>query len=177
MRYLTILLLCLGCSSPSGPGAKEVNKEFGKPYQGLRAAVPDLLEGERRLDIFLGILPEVPEGEEAEVLVPESSWANVVYCVARNEDKDPLPEVAALIASTPPDMTIYIWGSPITRKHGFFWDGVDCEAEAIAVYHPKAEDYVYYDLIYARPWWQWRNIKSGLKSLVDAGRKVKKVIP
>ncbi len=93
----------------------------------------------------------------------------MVYCVAINPDKEPLPEVAALISATPPDKLIYLWGSPITIKHGFWWAGVDCLAHAIAVWHPKAQDYVYFDLDYSIPFYKRFEIRELLKKMVKKG--------
>lgn len=168
-------MVSLGCGTPSGPGAKALPGKYGQPYEGLRAAVPDLLDGGRRLDLFIGVPVEVPEGEE--VLDAQPSFSVIVYCVALNEGKDPLTEVSKLVVQTPADRPIYIWGEAIKEKRGFWWDGVTCIAKALAVWHPKARVYVYYDLAYETPWWRWKTIKSGLKTAVEGGKRMKGLVP
>ncbi len=155
------LILCTACAA-RGPGAKRLPETLGQPYQGVRAAAPDMPDGEKRLDIFLGVLPEETEPR----LEPEPEFENVIYCVALNEEKDPLPEVAALISVTPADKLIFVYGKPVTTKFGFWWDGVDCAAVAIGVWHPKARKYVYFDLSYGTPLWQWRFIRAALVKAV-----------
>jgi len=165
---LSVLVLILSaCAGPQGPGQARVNELHGEPIQGLRAAEPDYPGGgdKYRLDIFLGIPKAAPEGE----LEPQPGWADVIYCVAINPDKEPLPEVAALISATPADKPIYLWGTPITIKHGFWWAGVDCLAHAIAVWHPKAQDYVYFDLDYSIPFYKRFEIRELLRRAVKKG--------
>ncbi len=176
---ITLLLLAAlfftGCAKPTEPGEKRLPKMFGQAYQGVRAAEPDLLDGGERLDLFLGVVAE-PD-PEAPGEVPQ--FVDVIYCVATNREEDPLPEVSGLVSKTPPDRMIYIWGAAVRNKHGFWWAGVDCEAKAIAVWHHKAAKYVYYDLVYGRPFLQWRHIRALLKEAVKKGGKaaVKGVIP
>ncbi len=168
---LSVLVLVLSaCVTPQGPGQTRVNELHGEPIQGLRAAEPDYPGGgdKYRLDIFLGIPRPAPAEGEAP-LEPLPGWADVVYCVAINPDKEPLPEVALLISATPADKVIYLWGSPISIKHGFWWAGVDCMAHAIAVWHPKAQDYVYFDLDYSIPFYKRFEIRELLKKAVKKG--------
>ncbi len=35
----------------------------------------------------------------------------------------------------------------------------------------------YYDLAYETPWWRWFTIKSGLKTAVEGGKRVKGLVP
>lgn len=175
IRVAALALCLLGCASQAIPGAKVLPDKYGQPYQGVRAAAPDLHDGEKRLDIFLGVVVE-PVDEQ---LDEQASFKEVIYCVALNEDEDPLPEVASLIGQTPADRLIYVWGKPIQEKRGFWWDGVDCAAEALAVWHPKARKYVYFDLVYGRPIWRWTVIRGALKKAVEGGTKgaVKVILP
>lgn len=169
----TLLILTACATTPKGPGAKILPEIYGKPYQGLIAAAPDLKDKGHRLDIFLGVPAEATEGNEIE-------FSEVIYCMALNpHDDDPLEEAAELINHPQQDTskTIYIWGTPRTEKTGYWWAGVDVDAVAIAVWHPKAQAYVYIDLMYKTSIWRWRTIYSGLRSAVDAGKKVKKIIP
>lgn len=168
LRVLLVLLLLAGCAGQEGPGAKVVNEIHGEPIQGLRAAEPDLLGSGERLDLFLGIPVEV----EA---LDQPRWKDVIYCVALNSEEDPLPEVADLVRKAPADKTIYVWGTMITKKHGFWWHGVDCRAHAIAVWHTKARDYIYFDLDYSLPLWRRFEIQSLLRRAVEAGGKA--VVP
>ena len=171
----TLLILSIGCATkvPKEPAATLLPEKFGKPYQGLIAAAPDLKEKGHRLDIFLGVPAEATEGNEIE-------FSEVIYCMALNpHDDDPLEEVAELINHPQQDTSkpVYIWGTPRTKKTGYWWDGVDVDAVAIAVWHPKAQDYVYIDLMYKTSIWRWKSIYSGLRSAVQAGKSVKKIIP
>ncbi len=171
------LMLLAACASPSGPGAKVVAAKFGDPYQGIRAAAAELAPDHRRLDLFIGEPVAVPEGEER--LNASREFSRIIYCVALNEEKDPLMEVHALIERGRSDKLIFIYGEPITKQHGFWLDGVDCIAKAIGVWHPKARRYVYYDLAYDTPVWRWRYMHRILRNAVrKAGETaLKKVNP
>jgi hypothetical protein len=165
-----LLLICstTACLHPEGPGAKTVAEKFGEPYQGFRSSPPELLDKNRRLDVFLGV-PE--ETEEDESLDAPVEYKDVIYCVALNDEKRPLPEVFKLISEGPADKLIFIWGAPVSKKKQWWWDGITCEAKAIAVWHPKARRYIYFDVSYGTPVLKWRNIRRALKIVVEKGAK------
>jgi len=165
LLFFLILFSSTACFSPKGPGGKVLAQKFGEPYQGVRSSPPELAANHERLDIFLGVPVEVKEGEER--LEEGRKFKKIIYCIAINEDKRPLPEVFKLIEKTPADKLIYIWGEPVTAKKGFWWDGVDCTALAIGVWHMKAERYLYYDLVY-KDGIRWRGL---LKHAVEKGAK------
>ncbi len=160
---ISLILLCSACMTRGGPGAKRL-PETAVTYQGVRAAAPDMPDGAKRLDLFLGVLPETDERERLDA---EPVFEKVIYCVAINPEKDPLPEVARLIEAAPADKLIFVYGKPVTEKLGFWWDGVDCTAIAVGVWHAKARKYVYFDLVYGRPVWQWRYIRAALSNAVE----------
>lgn len=161
--WFALLFFTLSCG-PRGPGAKIVSEKFGEPYQGFRSSPPDLLDGNERLDIFLG----VPTDDTGNTSGPQD-YKDVIYCVAQNEEERPLPEVHKLISEAPADKLIYIWGEPVTKKKDWWWDGVTCTAKAIAVWHPKARRYIYFDVSYGTPMWQWRHIRGALRAVVEKG--------
>ncbi len=175
VALLTLAIVLLTGCAVRGPGAKRLPEKLGQPYQGVRAAAPDMPDGEKRLDIFLGVLPETEEPRLEDAL----EFERVIYCVALNPEKKPLPEVAKLIEATPADKLIFIYGEPITEKYGFWWDGVDCAAIAVGVWHTKARKYVYYDLIYGTPLLQWRFIRATLVRAVQkaADKATSAVVP
>jgi len=170
---ITLVLLLCACAGPGGPGKKQVNKQHGKPIIGYRAAPPDLLDGEERLDIFIGIPHDPPSDEDlANGKRTNDQWKDVIYCIALNEEEDPLPEVERLINNAPAGKEIYLWMEPINARWGFWWDGVDCRARVIAVWHVKADDYVYIALDYTMPYWKQISVKNVLKGLVKVGKEV-----
>lgn len=172
MYYIILIPLStvLACSTHTLPGAKAVAEEFGEPYQGFRSSPPDISKNGERLDIFLGV-PEVLKEEDERPLDSPREFDEVVYCIAQNKNKEPLPEVHTLISSSPPDKLIYLWGVPMRKKRQWWWDGVTCVAQAIAVWHPKANRYIYFDLTYSIPIWQWTTIRRSLKIIVEKGVK------
>lgn len=180
MRYLfTILtILAIGCAhGPKSTGAKAVVEIYGKAYEGVRAAPPDLKDSDERLDIFLGVTTEDTE-RAAPWIGPETiAFDDVIYCIAFNEEEEPLPEVEELINATPTDKPIYLWGKAVTEKMDFWWQGVDCIAEVIAVWHPKARDYVYIDLTHKISVWKSLSIKGALRDLVkQSGKAARKAV-
>jgi hypothetical protein len=174
LLIITVLSVTIaGCSTPKGPGAKVLPEKYGQPYQGLRAAAPDLKK--ERLDLFLGV-PKVPAEDRVD---EQPAFEEVIYCIALNEEDDSLKEAEALLnhKEQDPNKVIYVWGSPLTKKLGYWWDGIDCLAEAIAIWHPKAQDYVYLDLAYNTPVLRWRNIRNALKAAVkNSGKEALKIV-
>lgn len=148
------------------PGPKALSEELGRPYQGYRSAPPDLLDSEKRLDIFVGVL-----SEEEIKLNERSNFKEVIYCIAQNEGVKPLPEVFKLINEHPNEKLIYIWGKPLSEKRKWWWSGVTCEAVAIAVWHNKAKKYIYFDLSYRTSIWQWATIQAALRKAVENAAK------
>ncbi len=112
-----------------------------------------------------------PEEEGHDPLEARPEWADVIYCVAFNEDKKPLREAARLLKASPPDKPIYIWGAPTKVKHGLWRHGVDCRAQAIQIWHVKAQGYVILDLDYALPWYKRIQIRSLLKGMAEKSVK------
>ena len=131
----------LACSSPTGPGATHLGETY-ETFQGYRSAPAELRHGGKRLDIFLGVLNDEAETRE---------YKEILYCIAQNDDKRPLPEAVERINASPEEKTIYIYGQRIVGKHEIWWDGLDCVAQAIAVWHNERAGYVYYDLNYSDP--------------------------
>ena len=148
------MLLMVGCaSSPKNP--KQVIEEY-EVFQGVRVAEAELKDGNERLDIYLGVRGDDPEEEGHE---------SVVFCIAENPEEEPLPEIAALINQTPSDKPIYLYGVKVTEKYGHWYGGLDCRVKAIAVWHTKAERYVYVDPEHA-PSWKWQDFRGVLRRAV-----------
>jgi hypothetical protein len=107
-------------------------------------APAELRDGNERLDVFIGI----PEERDQGAVLPLGEglrFKEVLYCVAFKRDEDPLPEVAERINAAPADKPIYLYAQRIKGKYRIWWDGVDCEIKAIAVWHVAARRYVYFD--------------------------------
>ncbi len=162
---LLLALLCGCATAPRGPAEVYLGEEHGGSFQGLRAAQADLLDGNKRLDMFLGVPAEVGEGEEAR-------FAEVIYAVARNEGEDPLQDAERLINHEQQITTkpITIWCEAPTET--YLLKGVDCDAKAIKVWHPKASKYVIIDLDYTMTPWRRENIRWLLK---EGGGQVYKI--
>ncbi len=160
---LGVLFAC--ATAPKGPAEVYLGEEHGGSVQGLRAAQADLLESKERLDMFLGIPAKVAEGEEAH-------FSEVLYCVARNHVEEPLIDAERLINHEQQDITkpITIWCDPPSET--YLLKGVNCDAKAIKVWHPKAAKYVIIDLDYTMSVWRRENIRGLLK---EGGATVYKI--
>ncbi len=123
-------------------------------------------DGKKRLDVFIGTPVEEPEDPLAE----GPQFGEILYCVAFRREKDPLPEVWERIEASPADKPIYLYGK---RTRGRFretwWDGPDCQFDAIGVWHVKARRYVYYGT--AESWYAGHVAKGILQKVVETSLK------
>lgn len=123
-------------------------------------------DGDQRLDIFIG----VPAAESPDPLVSGPQFKEILYCVAFRKEEEPLPEVHERIEKAPADKLIYLYGKRVRgRFRDTWWDGPDCQVEAIGVWHVKARRYVYFGT--AETWWGSQAAKGILKKAVEAGVK------
>ena len=165
-----LILLTTACAHVQKPAAQHLAEEY-VTFQGVRAAPAELRDSEERLDVFIGVLEEEPGGMGPLPEAASRRFADVLYCIAENPDEDPLPEVVERINAAPADKPIFLYGRAVMEKHKFWWGGIDCVFEAIAVWHVPARDYVYYDVGWATPWWRWGMAKDAFKEAIKSGGK------
>lgn len=130
-------------------------------------------DSDERLDIFIGTPAEEPDDPLAE----GPQFTEILYCVAFRREEDPLPEVHERIEASPPEKAIYLYGKRVRgRFREIWWGGVDCQFDAIGVWHVKARRYVYYGT--AESWWAGHVAKGLLERAVETGVKAgEKVLP
>ncbi len=132
----------------------------------MRVGASELRDGYKRLDIFI----DVPTEEPNDPLVGGPQFSEILYCVAFRREEDPLPEVHERIEGSPPGKLIYLYGKRVRgRFKDTWWDGPDCQVEAIGVWHVKARRYVYYGT--AETWWAGNLAKGILQKIVETGLK------
>lgn len=158
-------VLFSGCTSGKPePGVQTLGTQY-EVFEGYRVGPTVKKENGKRLDMFLG----VPEEDEQKSLSSTRKYTKVIYCIAENDEKSTLIDPFELLNhDVQQDKRIYIYGKSIIDKYKNIWQGLDCIASAIAIYHPSRRDYVIYDLNYTTPW-EWQSIKSILKKAIIEG--------
>jgi hypothetical protein len=85
LLVLWAVLFALMACAPVTSGPEQLAIRY-ETFQGLRAAPAELRDGGERLDLFLGVPSEAPA---------TGPFEEVIYCLAENPNKDPLPEMAS----------------------------------------------------------------------------------
>lgn len=182
-RILALLVLSVACSFAVGcaknkPPVAELGKRY-ETFQGIRAGAAKLKNGNKELEIYLGI-GKKEEGGEYPGITPEEPFAEVLWCKAWNHEKDALIEIADLINKGPGDQPIFLYGQRKTgERFKQYYGELDCVFYAVGVYHPDARKHVYLDAAYGTSWKYGISWSGFVKKILADGAKkgIKVIVP
>ena len=163
---LGIMAFTTGCQSPRN--VQRLGERY-EIFQGVRAAAADLKDGNKQLDVFLGL-----EGEEERR--PGDPFPEVVYCKAWNPEEKVLVQLAELINGAPSDKMLYIYGKRFTKKYKQYYGGLDCIIYAVGVWKPKAQKHIYLDAAYGEGWREGKNWLDFVAAVMKGGKKAVEVV-
>ncbi len=188
-----VLIFAVGCIGPLKQNPRSV-QGLAKTYvvlQGKLASAPQLKEGGKLMEIYIGIGEKAPPqattlideetGREIEIQPPTLSvdqrFDEIKYCIAYNKEEEKRLTNAAELMTESADKTIFLYAKMIEgRKFKWFYDGLDCVVFAVGVFHPRAYKYVTLDTSYGLSWsdvWSFkafigRALKAGGKAVIKA---------
>jgi len=154
--------------------------------QGKLASAPQLKEGGKLMEIYIGIGEKAPahlttlvdEADGTEVELPSAPLAadqrfdQIMYCIAYNKEEEKRLSNAAELMTESADKTVFLYVKMIEgRKFKWFYDGLDCVVYAVGVYHPRAYKYVTLDTSYGLSWSDVWSFKAFIGSALKAGGK------
>ena len=190
-----VLIFAVGCIGPLKQNPRSV-QGLAKTHvvlQGKLASAPQLKEGGKLMEIYIGIGEKAPpqlttlidEGDGTEVELPSAPLAadqrfdQILYCIAYNREEEKRLKDAADLMTESADKTVFLYVKMIEgRKFKWFYDGLDCVVFAVGVYHPRAYKYVTLDTSYGLSWSDVWSFKAFIgKALKQGGKAIIKGAP
>lgn len=191
VNLLLLTLFCCGCATFSGKTTVAKLAEQHTTITGTLVAPPNLMNGNKRLAIYLQEQPEpapkdplLKDGNGATITdndgsvmlapkVPAVVSKEVILCITENEqNKQVLINIAAYLSdSKSQDKPIVLYGRRLDSPWHEYISGVNCTFDAIGLYVPANGQYVIIQSVFGDGMFDQMDWKDFALTVVRTGIK------